>query len=104
MSERLRRRSRRMGSLSCRRILMSTNALSTRRTLFGLPFDPVTMREAVGWARHRWEARQGARIATVNSSILLEARSEEAVWEYVTRADLVVCDGMPLVWASQLAG
>lgn len=83
---------------------MSTNVLSTRKTLFGVPFDPVTMREAVGWARGRWEARQGARIATVNSSILLEARSEVVVWEYVTRADLVVCDGMPLVWASRLAG
>ena len=83
---------------------MSTNAPRQSKIICGLPVDPVTMPEAVHWARARWEFRHGARIATVNSSILVEGSTSGAVQDYVRQADLVVCDGMPLVWVSRLIG
>jgi len=67
--------------------------------LAGVCFDPVTEAEAVARVRAALSRGEGGRILTPNVDIL---RQRPAA--YAADATLVVADGMPLVWASRLAG
>lgn len=76
-----------------------------RALLLECPFDPVTMSEAVaravGWCRHD---RRPHTIVTVNAAILVMMRADSALAAACRAADLVVADGVPVLWASRLAG
>src|SRR2546430_7763332 len=67
--------------------------------LAGVGFDAVTEAEAVARVRAALSRGEGGRILTPNVDIL---RQRPAA--YAADATLVVADGMPLVWASRLAG
>jgi N-acetylglucosaminyldiphosphoundecaprenol N-acetyl-beta-D-mannosaminyltransferase len=67
--------------------------------LAGVGFNALTEEEAVARVRAGLARGEGGRILTPNVDIL---RQEPA--EYAADATLVVADGMPLVWASRLAG
>jgi N-acetylglucosaminyldiphosphoundecaprenol N-acetyl-beta-D-mannosaminyltransferase len=72
--------------------------------LDGLLFDAVTEAEAVTLVRTALERGAGGRIITPNVDILRRARVDPEAGGYVDDATLIVADGMPLVWASRLAG
>ncbi|MDR7279336.1 WecB/TagA/CpsF family glycosyltransferase [Catenuloplanes atrovinosus] len=74
-----------------------------RVVLDGTGFDPVTEAQVVAHVRRALERGEGGRIVTPNVDILRQARSSAAVRDLLCGADLVVADGMPLVWASRLA-
>jgi N-acetylglucosaminyldiphosphoundecaprenol N-acetyl-beta-D-mannosaminyltransferase len=69
------------------------------------PFDPVTMSEAVaravGWCRDR---RRPHTVITVNAAVLASMRGDRELARACRAGDLVVPDGVPVVWASRLAG
>ncbi|GGJ99544.1 hypothetical protein GCM10010123_31810 [Pilimelia anulata] len=67
-------------------------------------FDACTEDEVVAAVRAALRDGLGGRIITPNVDILRQARRDPAVRGYLADADLVVADGMPLVWASRLAG
>jgi len=67
--------------------------------LAGVGFHAVTEAEAVTRVRAALDRGEGGRILTPNVDILRQAPAE-----YAADATLVVADGMPLVWASRLAG
>jgi len=67
--------------------------------LAGVAFHPLTEADAVGRVRAGLARGEGGRILTPNVDILRQAPAE-----YAADATLVVADGMPLVWASRLAG
>jgi N-acetylglucosaminyldiphosphoundecaprenol N-acetyl-beta-D-mannosaminyltransferase len=67
-------------------------------------FDHVTESEVVDTVEQAWRAGRGGWIVTPNVDIWLRTRREASCAELVSRADLVVADGMPLVWASRIAG
>ena len=76
-----------------------------RPELLGCRFDRVTMRDAV----HRcvqWctGSRTPHTVVTVNASTLCLMRRDAALVEACRRADLVVPDGMSVVWTARLAG
>ena len=48
--------------------------------------------------------RRGGWIVTPNADILRQAAAQPALCELLRSADLVVADGMPLVWASAIQG
>ncbi|MEV4638160.1 WecB/TagA/CpsF family glycosyltransferase [Actinoplanes sp. NPDC049548] len=75
-----------------------------RVELDGTGFDPITEGEVVALVREAIEARRGGRILTPNIDILRQSRVDREVREYLDDADLIVADGMPLVWASKLSG
>ena len=54
--------------------------------------------------REALAAGRGGRIITPNVDILRRAQVNERVRAFLDDADLVVADGMPLVWASRLSG
>ncbi|OLB82234.1 MAG: glycosyltransferase [Actinobacteria bacterium 13_2_20CM_2_71_6] len=67
--------------------------------LAGVSFHALTEDEAVARVREALARGEGGRILTPNVDIL---RQRPAA--YAADASLVVADGMPLVWASRLAG
>jgi N-acetylglucosaminyldiphosphoundecaprenol N-acetyl-beta-D-mannosaminyltransferase len=76
----------------------------SRVELDGTGFDRVTEDEVVAVVRAALDRGTGGRIITPNIDILRQARHDQRVRDYLAEADLVVADGMPLVWASRLQG
>ena len=80
-----------------------------RFPVLGLPIDPVSLDEAVAiiseWCEGEGPARQ---VITSNPELVMHAQTpgEEAtrLREVMTRADLIVADGVGLVWAARFLG
>jgi N-acetylglucosaminyldiphosphoundecaprenol N-acetyl-beta-D-mannosaminyltransferase len=75
-----------------------------RVVLDGISFDCCTEAEVAAHVRASLDRGAGGRIVTPNVDILRQARRDPALRAVLSRADLVVADGAPLVWASRLAG
>lgn len=75
-----------------------------RTSLLGVPIDLVTQGAAVEWVCARAEDKRGGVVVTVNLDHLRRCAREPAYAELVSKADLVVADGMPLIWASKVQG
>jgi len=76
-----------------------------RVTFMDCPFDLVTMNEAVervlDWCRGE---RRPHTIVTVNAGILVMMHADVALASACQNGDLIVPDGVPVVWASHLVG
>lgn len=72
--------------------------------LLGLPFDAVTMAEAVGRVRCAASDRQRYFLSTPNLSFLIGCLADCGFRDSVINSDLSVADGMPLVWMARLLG
>ena len=75
----------------------------SRTEVLGVGFDAVTMEEAAGRALARME-RRGAYLCTPNPEIVMEARRDPEVMAAVNGADLVLPDGVGIVWAAKRFG
>ncbi len=73
-------------------------------TLMGVRIDAVTEAETIAHVLGGLDAGRGGRVCTVNLDILRQCAQDVEVLALVRGADLVVADGMPLIWASRLAG
>jgi N-acetylglucosaminyldiphosphoundecaprenol N-acetyl-beta-D-mannosaminyltransferase len=73
-------------------------------TLMGVEVDAVTEAEAVGRVATALAAGEGGRIVTPNLDQLRLSHRRPELREIFHSADLVVADGMPLVWAARLRG
>ncbi len=83
---------------------MATIDAFSRVVLDGTAFDRVTEDEVVAIVRDAMRHGEGGRIITPNVDILRQAQRDPAVRAHLAEADIVVADGMPLVWASRLSG
>jgi N-acetylglucosaminyldiphosphoundecaprenol N-acetyl-beta-D-mannosaminyltransferase len=80
-------------------------AVGDRRvTLHGLPIDPLTEDAATDELFSRLGQGEGGVVLTPNLDHLQRYAREPAVRGAYEDADLVLADGMPLVWASRLQG
>jgi N-acetylglucosaminyldiphosphoundecaprenol N-acetyl-beta-D-mannosaminyltransferase len=74
----------------------------------GREFDAITEEEVAAYVIYALRKGEGGRIVTPNVDILRLADGTTAlaaeVRGFIEDATLVVADGMPLVWASKLAG
>ncbi|MFG2076584.1 WecB/TagA/CpsF family glycosyltransferase [Nonomuraea maritima] len=66
--------------------------------------DAVAEEEVVRRVEGALEAGRGGRIVTPNVDICRAVRRDAALRELVCSAEIVVADGMPLVWAARLLG
>ncbi len=77
----------------------------SRTEFLGLPFDGITMADALArclsWCRG---PRVPHTVITANASILCLMRRDPDLRQACLSGDLVVPDGMSVVWASRLAG
>jgi N-acetylglucosaminyldiphosphoundecaprenol N-acetyl-beta-D-mannosaminyltransferase len=72
--------------------------------VLGVPFDNVTMHEAVELIEKQIEERGFHQVATANLDFLIHAIHDKSLQNLLCSCDLVVPDGMPIVWASRLMG
>jgi N-acetylglucosaminyldiphosphoundecaprenol N-acetyl-beta-D-mannosaminyltransferase len=74
-----------------------------RMRLMGAPMDVVTEADAVQAIVDAAQAGRGHWTITANLDHIRRYRSEATAKGLIDDADLVVADGMPLIWASRLA-
>lgn len=72
--------------------------------LFGIPFHDVTMAETLAWIDGLIASKRAAYLATANLDFAAQASGDVELQRILVEAELVLCDGTPLVWASRLAG
>jgi N-acetylglucosaminyldiphosphoundecaprenol N-acetyl-beta-D-mannosaminyltransferase len=75
-----------------------------RVDLDGTGIDRITEAEVVAVVREALAHGRGGRILTPNIDILRRAQVDQEVRRHLDDADLIVADGMPLIWASRLGG
>lgn len=72
--------------------------------ILGVAFDPVTIASAADRIEAMINERRPRYVVTPNVDFLVQARHDAALHQILALADLVLCDGKPLVWASQWLG
>jgi N-acetylglucosaminyldiphosphoundecaprenol N-acetyl-beta-D-mannosaminyltransferase len=80
--------------------------MSVRNTVnvLGLAIDNVSIVEAVSRIAQMIDHGGSHQVATANSDFLTNALSDSSVLSILSGCDLVIPDGMPLVWISKLFG
>lgn len=69
-----------------------------------LPITTLSQREIEDLIASDVKHRRGGWLVTANLDHLRRMHDDHRLREHVARADLVVADGMPLVWTSRIAG
>ena len=69
--------------------------------VLGVPFDAVTMEEAVAKAKKLLKEEGQHIICTPNPEIVMEAQKDQELMNILHEADMVVPDGIGVVWASK---
>lgn len=72
--------------------------------ILGVPFDPMTLASAVDSIGAMIDDGQPHYVVTPNVDFLVQAHHDAALHQILVQADLVLCDGKPLVWASRWLG
>jgi N-acetylglucosaminyldiphosphoundecaprenol N-acetyl-beta-D-mannosaminyltransferase len=75
-----------------------------RVAILGVAVDNLTMDEALSAVEAKIQEGGFHQIATANVDFLIKSIHDEELYEALARCDLVLADGMPLVWASRLLG
>jgi N-acetylglucosaminyldiphosphoundecaprenol N-acetyl-beta-D-mannosaminyltransferase len=75
-----------------------------RISLMGMSIDHVTEGQVVAAIGESLSKGRGGWVITPNLEHLRRFRKESGLQSYFEQADLVLADGMPLVWASRLKG
>lgn len=72
--------------------------------MLGVPFDPVTLAGAVDEVEGMIEARTPSYVVTANVDFLVQSQRDPELRRILVDANLVLCDGTPLVWAARWLG
>ncbi len=72
--------------------------------ILGVPFDAVTMDRTVDRIAGMIGSRRPHCVATANVDFLVQAQEDQELMRILFDSDLVLCDGMPLVWAARWLG
>jgi len=75
-----------------------------RVAILGVAIDNLTMEEVLASVEAKIAEGGFHQIATANVDFLMKSVEDEELRETLGRCDLVLADGMPLVWASRLMG
>lgn len=75
-----------------------------RLELFRFGVDVVTTEQALAWVERMVNSAERGRILTLNATGMMMAEEDDFLRDYLGKAELVVADGQPLVWASPLFG
>jgi exopolysaccharide biosynthesis WecB/TagA/CpsF family protein/anti-anti-sigma factor len=72
--------------------------------ILGVPVDAVTLDESLARIADMVASRRPHYVVTPNVDFLVQARTNAELHRILCEADLVLCDGQPLVWASRWLG
>jgi N-acetylglucosaminyldiphosphoundecaprenol N-acetyl-beta-D-mannosaminyltransferase len=70
--------------------------------ILGLPFDAITMQEAIDRVRTAAKNRTPLFISTPNLNFLIASQKDQEFRESVVNSDLSLADGMPIIWLAKL--
>lgn len=71
----------------------------------GVRVDKLTMTDALNWTREKIRTQgKNQYILAVNVAKIVKAKDDAPLKDIINTADLVIADGMPVVWASKLLG
>ncbi|MBQ4576515.1 MAG: WecB/TagA/CpsF family glycosyltransferase, partial [Firmicutes bacterium] len=73
-----------------------------RVDILGVPFDNVTMEEAIARAQLLMEEDAPHLVVTPNAEIVQQARKDEEFSSLIADADLVIPDGVGVIYASRI--
>src|SRR5260221_7952894 len=84
---------------------MSTTSRREKvRNLFGVPVHALTMDEAIEKVEETIAQNGQLQIGVVNAAKLVNMHRDETLRQDVVSSDLILADGMAVVWASHLLG
>jgi N-acetylglucosaminyldiphosphoundecaprenol N-acetyl-beta-D-mannosaminyltransferase len=72
--------------------------------VLGVPFAPLDTTEAIAAIREMIRSRRAHQIVTANVDFLVQANRDVELRRIFLDADLVLCDGAPVRWASRWLG
>ena len=72
--------------------------------MMGIPFDQIDSNDLVEITDDMIARRKPHLLATANIDFLTQAQKDEELQNILINADLVLCDGTPLVWISKWLG
>ena len=75
-----------------------------RIDVMGVGFDSLTMDEAVARARDLMAERRAAYVVTPNPEIVMLCREDAAAMQAVQNADLVLADGIGVIYGAKILG
>ena len=75
-----------------------------RIAILGVPIDNLSMDETIEAMDRLIETDGFHQVATANVDFLMKAIVDDELMDILHRCDLVLPDGMPLVWASRFMG
>lgn len=78
--------------------------LCTKREILGVPIDALTMDEVLDRVDKTIGSRDRLQIGVVNAAKLVNMRRDPALRADVLSCNLILADGVPVVWASRLLG
>jgi N-acetylglucosaminyldiphosphoundecaprenol N-acetyl-beta-D-mannosaminyltransferase len=78
--------------------------LASFSEIFGCKFDCYGMNQLTTQIRSAVDDERVCRIATVNVAILVEMQKNRQLSEAIKSADIIVADGLPIVWISKCFG
>ena len=73
-------------------------------SLLGLPFDLVDPSQAIDVIDRAIRTKSKCFLSTPNLNFIVQSKSDESFYESVIYSDLVVADGMPVIWTAKLLG
>lgn len=73
-------------------------------SLMGLPFNAVSLNQAAEIVSKSIEQRTPCFLSTPNLNFTVMAQDDQDFYNSVIQSDLVVADGMPLIWVARLIG
>ena len=73
-------------------------------SILGVPFDHVTMPQAIAAIEEMIASQRPHYIATANVDFTVQAMEDPVLRRILLEADMVLCDGTPLVWVSDWLG
>ncbi len=72
--------------------------------ILGVPFHSVTLDGCVQWCLQHMEGDRAGYIATPNLDFVMKAVEDPELYRILAEADMVIADGMPIVWLSKELG
>jgi len=72
--------------------------------MMGVPLDQLTTAQALGIISEMIASRTPHLLATANVDFLAQVQSDDILRRILIDADLIVCDGTPLIWMSKWLG
>ena len=83
-------------------IILDVSGEKTKRVdILGIPLDVIDLQEVVALCIAAWGNKERIRIITLNPIMVESALKDENIAKLISDADIVVADGVGIVWAAR---